>query len=103
MKYQEVQNVTTISKKCVQLLNGQNSTMKEDIKILDKPKILNAARANILAQIAAIVLLLTRGLSFVVRVTKLFRKLHKTNDPNLKEKLKPPSIPRSIQNLIQLE
>ncbi len=80
-----------------------NSTMKEDIKILDKPRILNAARANILAQIAAIVLLLTRGLSFVVRVTKLFRKLHKTNDPNLKEKLKPPSIPRSIQNLIQLE
>ena len=26
-----------------------NSTMKEDIKILDKPRILNAARANILA------------------------------------------------------
>lgn len=80
-----------------------NSTMKEDIKILDKPRVLNASRANILAQIAAIVLLLTRGLSFVVRVTRLFRKLHKTNDPNLKEKLKPPSIPMSIQNLIQLE
>jgi hypothetical protein len=80
-----------------------NSTMKEDLKIIDKPRVINGPRANILAQIAAIVLLLTRGLSFVVRITKLFMKLHKTNDPNLKEKLKPPYIPRSIQNIIQLE
>jgi hypothetical protein len=77
--------------------------MKEDLKIIDKPRVMNGPRANILAQIAAIVLLLTRGLSFVVRITKLFMKLHKTNDPNLKEKLKPPYIPRSIQNIIQLE
>jgi len=32
-----------------------NSTMKEDLKILDKPRVLNAQRANILAQMAAIV------------------------------------------------
>ena len=95
-RYNNIKKMRTASERA-------NSTMKEDIKILDKPRILNAARANILAQIAAIVLLLTRGLSFVLRVTNLFRKLHKTNDPNLKEKLKPPSIPRSIQNLIQLE
>lgn len=95
-RYKNIKKIRSASERA-------NSTMKEDIKILDKPRILNRARANILAQIAAIVLLLTRGLSFVVRVTKLFRKLHRTNDPNLKEKLKPPSIPRSIQNLIQLE
>jgi len=32
-----------------------NSTMKEDLKILDKPRVLNATEANILAQMAAIV------------------------------------------------
>jgi hypothetical protein len=80
-----------------------NSTMKEDLKILEKPRILNAQRAAILAQMAAIVLLLRRAFKFVVKITILFTKLHLTNDPAIKEKLKPPSIPRSIQNLIQLE
>jgi hypothetical protein len=32
--------------------------MKEDLKILEKPRVLNAQRADILAQVAAIVLLL---------------------------------------------
>jgi hypothetical protein len=80
-----------------------NSTMKEDLKILEKPRILNAQRAAILAQISAIVLLLRRAFKFVVKITFLFTKLHQTNDPAIKEKLKPPSIPKSIQNLIQLE
>jgi hypothetical protein len=80
-----------------------NSTMKEDLKILEKPKILNAQRAAILAQMAAIVLLLHRAFKFVVKTTILFTKLHQTNDPAIKEKLKPPRIPKSILNLIQLE
>ncbi len=80
-----------------------NSTMKEDLKILDKPSVLNGPRANILAQIAAIVLLLKRAFSFIVRITTQIRKLYKTNDPALKEKLKPPFIPKSILNIIQLE
>ncbi len=77
--------------------------MKEDIKILEKPRILNAHRAAILAQIAAIVLLLRRAFKFVVKTTILFTKLHQTDDPAIKDKLKPPSIPKSILNLIQLE
>jgi len=77
-----------------------NSTMKEDQKVLDKPKVMNSSRANILAQMAAIVLLLKRAFSFIVRITNLFRNLHKTNDP---DKLKSPSIPKSIANIIQLE
>ncbi len=80
-----------------------NSTMKEDLKILEKPRVLNSSRANILAQMAGIVLLLSRAFKFIVRLTILFRKLHRTNDPDIKEKLKPPSIPKSIQCLIQLE
>jgi len=80
-----------------------NSTMKEDIKILDKPRVLKGSRDNILAQMAAIVLLLKRAFSFIVRVTNQIRKLYKTNDPSMKEKLKPPIIPKSIRNIIQLE
>ena len=80
-----------------------NSTMKEDLKILEKPRILNAQRAAILAQMAAIVLLLRRAFNFVVKTTILFTKLHQTNDPAIKEKLNPPRIPKSILNLIQLE
>ena len=80
-----------------------NSTMKEDLKILEKPRILNAQRAAILAQMAAIVLLLHRAFKFVVKTTVLFTKLHQTNDPAIKEKLKPPHIEKSILNLIQLE
>ena len=80
-----------------------NSTMKEDLKILDKPRILNASRANILAQVAAIALLLKRAISFIVTITNQLRKLLKTNDPAIKEKLKPPFIPKSIRNVIQME
>jgi len=80
-----------------------NSTMKEDLKILEKPRVLNSSRANILAQMAGIVLLLSRAFKFIVRFTILFRKLHLTNDPDIKEKLKPPSIPKSIANIIQIE
>jgi len=80
-----------------------NSTMKEDLKILEKPRVLNSSRANILAQMAGIVLLLSRAFKFILRLTILFRKLHRTNDPDIKKKLKPPSIPKSIQCLIQLE
>jgi hypothetical protein len=80
-----------------------NSTMKEDLKILAKPRVLNGTRANILAQMAAIVLLLKRAFSFIVRITTRFRKLLKTNDPAMKENLKIPFVPKSIRNIIQLE
>ena len=52
---------------------------------------------------AAIVLLLRRAFKFVVKTTILFTKLHQTDDPAIKYKLKPPTIPKSIQNLIQLD
>ena len=95
-RYKEIKKLRSASER-------SNSTMKEDLKILDKPKILKGSRANILAQMAAIVLLLKRGFFFIVRVTHHFAKLRQTNDPNLREKLKPPSIAKSLRNLIQLE
>jgi hypothetical protein len=80
-----------------------NSTIKEDIKVLEKPRVLKGSRANILAQMAGIVLLLKRAFSFIVRVTNQIRKLLHTNDQAVKEKLKPPFIPKSIRTIIQLE
>jgi hypothetical protein len=80
-----------------------NSTMKEDLKVLDKPKVMNSSRANILAQMAAVVLLLKRAFSFIVRTTNSVRNPNQSNAQAVKEKLKPPSIPKSIANIIQLE
>lgn len=80
-----------------------NSTIKIDYKILDKPRVMNSPRANILAQMAAIVLLLKRAFAFIVRTTNSFIKLHKTNDPDIKKSLKLTLMPKSITNIIQLE
>ncbi len=80
-----------------------NSTIKEDIRILEKPRVIDGFRSNILGQMAAIVLLLKRAFSFIAKITNRFRKLFKTNDPVIKKKLQPPFIPKSIRNVIQLE
>jgi hypothetical protein len=95
-RYNTIKNMRSASERA-------NSTIKEDIKILEKPRVIQGFRANILAQMAAIVLLFKRAFSFIVRVTARFRKFRETDDPDIKEKLNPPSIPKSIQNIIQLE
>jgi hypothetical protein len=71
-----------------------NSTIKEDIKILEKPRVLKRFRANILGQMAGIALLLKRAFSFIVKITNQFAKSIERS---------PPPIPKSIQNIIQLE
>lgn len=80
-----------------------NSTIKEDIKILEKPRVIGGFRANILAQMAGITLLLKRAFAFIVKVTSRFRKAIQTDDPRIKQNLKPPFIPKSIRNIIQVE
>ena len=72
------------------------------MKILDKPRVLNAPRTNILAQIAAIVLLIKLAFSFIVRITNKIRKLYKTDDPGLKEKSKLLSYPNLFATLFNL-
>jgi hypothetical protein len=78
--------------------------MKEDLKILEKPRILNIQRAAILAQLAVLVLLLCRAFrfGFVVKFAIMLTKLYQNDDQAIKEKLKPPSIPKFFLNLIQL-
>jgi hypothetical protein len=80
-----------------------NSTMKENLKILEKPRVLKISRSNILAQLSAIVLLLKRAFSFIVRITVRFRNLQETNDPDVKKILRPPFVPKSIQRIILIE
>jgi hypothetical protein len=80
-----------------------NSSLKEDIGILNRPRVLNGKRANILAQMAGIVLLLKRAFSFVVRVTVQMRRFSQDNDPSLIKKSLPRNIPTFIRNLFQLE
>jgi hypothetical protein len=78
-----------------------NSSVKVEFHILDKPKVLNRQRANILAQMAGIVLLLKRSFSFIVRITILFRKFYSDNDPAAKKKLSLCSVAKSILNIIK--
>jgi len=93
-RYKEIKKIRSASER-------SNSTLKEDIKILDKPKVLNATRANILAQKAAIVLLLKRAFSFIVKTTCRLGKLLNSNE----SKEKPPllNVPKSILKLIQIQ
>ena len=80
-----------------------NSTIKEDIKIIEKPRVSARFRADILAQMAGITLLLKRAFSFIVKVTNRFTRSLQPDASRMKEKLKPPSVPKSIRNIIQLE
>ena len=44
-----------------------------------------------------------RAFKFVAKITTLFMKLQQTNDPSIKDKLKPPTLKQSIRSLLQLE
>jgi len=77
-----------------------NSSVKVEFHILDKPKVLNRQRANILAQMAGIVLLLKRSFSFIVKITIRIRKLCHNKD-NAKKKLSLRIIAKSILNIIK--
>ena len=95
-RYNTIKNMRSASER-------SNSTIKGDLKVLEKPRVIEGPRANILAQMAGIVFLLKRAFSFIVKITNRFRKFLQTHDQRIKEKLIPPSIPKSIRNIIQLE
>ena len=94
-RYKEIKKIRSASER-------SNSTLKEDIKILDKPRVLNASRANSLAQISAIILLLLRGFTFIVKTTCRIRELIKSNGFVKKTDLLPP-VPKSILRLLQIQ
>jgi len=77
-----------------------NSGAKTDVEILDNPQVLNRIRANILAQIAAIVLLLKRAFSFIARISALLRKLCHDKTGAIRKKLTLSPVAKSILNII---
>ena len=80
-----------------------NSTIKEDLKIIDKPIVYNKERADILAQIAVIALLLKRAFAFIARISTLFMLYQLSTDPAIAEKLQPHYVPKYILSIIQRE
>jgi hypothetical protein len=91
-RYKEIKKIRSASER-------SNSTLKEDIKILDKPRVLKASRANSLAQMAAIALLLIRAFTFVVKTTCRIRK----SNAFVKNTDRLPYIPKSILQLLQIQ
>jgi hypothetical protein len=94
-RYNQIKKIRSASER-------SNSTIKEDKKIIHKPRVLNISRANILAQMAAIVLLLSRAFSFVVKTTCRTRKLIDSKE-SLRPKNLLPDIPKSIIRLLQIQ
>ena len=92
-RYKEIKRMRSASERV-------NSTLKEDIKVLDKPRVLSRSRANILSQMAAIVLLLVRGFSFVVKITCKLNQL-RSGKITIKDLL--PHIPKSLIRLLQIQ
>ena len=80
-----------------------NSSAKEDLCILNKPKIRGLKNAGVLAQMAVMVLLLKRICRFIVKVTLAMRKMYSSNAPPLRPFLPGPEVPKFIANLIQRE
>lgn len=94
-RYQELKKLRSASERA-------NSTIKDDLKILDKPRVMGIDRASILAQIAAIVLLLTRAFRYIVKKTVESRKQEKEESAPSNSQ-KPPNLPKSLRNLILME
>jgi len=92
-RYKEIKSLRSSSERT-------NSSIKEDLHILNKPRVLNRRRANILAQMAAIVLLLKRAFSFIAKITALLRTFSHGIDPTAQNTLTLPPIAKSILAII---
>jgi len=81
-----------------------NSTAKDDFSILAKPKIRGLKNAAILSQMAVIVILLKRIITFIIKATLAFREQMQNNKSPPKYIYIPgPKVPKFIYNLIQRE
>jgi hypothetical protein len=94
-RYKEIKKSRSASERA-------NSTLKENINIIAKPRVLNRHRADILSQMAAIVLLLFRGLSVIVKTTCQIRNLLQSKGYVGKKNLLS-HISKSILRLLQIQ
>ena len=93
-RYKKIRNLRSSSERT-------NSTAKSDMDILQRPKVFGLKRTAILAQIACIVTLLKRFLTFVVRITIAWRKFRESGETGLPKSLQLKKIPPFLLSLIQ--
>ena len=67
--------------------------------MIDKPIVYNKQRADILAQIATIALLLYRAFAFIVKISMLFANYGSSKDPAIAKQLQPHYVSQSILSL----
>jgi len=79
-----------------------NSTAKDDLEILDKPRIRGIKHASILAQLTLMTILLKRVSKFVIKVTLAVRK-ERIKNPNGFITIRGPKVPKFIINLVRRE
>ena len=79
-----------------------NSTAKDDLEILDKPRIRGIKHASILAQLTLITILLKRVSKFIIKVTLAVRK-ERIKNPLGFVIIRGPIVPKFIFNLVQRE
>ena len=79
-----------------------NSTAKDDLKILNKPRVRGLKRAGILAQLTLITILLKRVAQFIIKVTLAVRK-ERIKNPHGFVIIRGPKVPKFILNLVQRE
>jgi len=94
-RYQKIKSLRSASERT-------NSAAKEDLCILNKPKVRGLKNAGVLAQLAVMALLLKRIICFIIKVTLAMRKIS-SNNPSSRSYLPGPEVPRFILNLIQRE
>ncbi len=92
-----------IIQRCRSASERVNSVIREDLKIIDKPVVYNKDRADILAQIAAIALLLYRAFAFIIKISMLSAQYRSSKNPAIATKLQFHAVPQSILSLIQRE
>jgi hypothetical protein len=79
-----------------------NSTAKDDLEILNKPRVRRLKRAAILAQLTLITILLKRVAQFIIKVTLTVRK-ERIKNPYGFIIIRGPKVPKFILNLVQRE
>ena len=97
-RYKKVKNLRTSSERI-------NSSLKDDLNILDDPVVMNLPMAAMVAAIGNISVFLKRIMDFIVRITLIQNKKNKAG--SFKEfcdhraKLHPKTIPKSLISLIK--
>ena len=79
-----------------------NSTAKEDLDILSKPRVRGLKRAAILSQLTLMAILLRRVAQFIIKVTLTVRK-ERIKNPHGFVIIRGPKVPKFILNLVQRE